>query len=1137
MWGDWFKGLWHSAAGPGVGGIVLSVCLVLLPDAAALAVAPGTQIENTARVNYTVSGVGGQIATSNTEIFTVQGMGVNDSARLQITPDTTELFAGDPINLAIELGNTGDNTLAGGSLIFTAPPGSSLRVGSVAVIESSPGIYRYPLADLPSYQILSLVAELVPPADAAASSTPLQFDYQANGAVRATATVPLLLKVRTQAQLELMQYAPGSGGPSVVIGPTRHRQADGNFVEILPPPVPAAGGTLVTDAPLPLLSADAFQHNQILFLRLTDADQNRDSALQESVEISFAVPGNAGEQETLRLQETAPDSGVFSGYVTLAKKSAQPYDGIIDIVAGKAVQASYTDSISRTELAEAVALVDPFGRLFDSSSGALLDGYTIHLLDAVTGQPATVYGDDGVSSYPATLVTGGSTTDDGGAEYDFGPGEYRFPLLAPGSYRLVVVPPDGARYRWPSQQPDELMGGLPNGPFVLGNGSRGEVFSLTIGPPLNLDLPLDPLDTLLFVRRSAGKEQVAAGDLLPFRVDVENSVEEVIDNVLLTDTLPTGFRFRRGSARLDDAPLADPIISADGRRLTFSLGELPARASRQVSYIATVGSVRPGREISRSRASGNGGAIVSNESSVATRIGEELMRSRAILMGRVMVTSAEDGGEGWKGNGLAGIRLYLEDGSYAVTDEQGHYHFTGVRSGTHVLQLDRDTLPVQYEVIPQERNTRFAGRPWSQFVELQGGALWRADFHVALKPPEQGSVRLTLSNDPAIRDGVVQYRLGLGGEAAALQNLRLMVMLPEGAAYLPASAEGATEPEVEGSVLTWRLPDTPTQWQRSLAFKAHIAGLRPGKAVSTRAMLLFDSGEKKGQRSAIAKHWLTPPRPVETARKLIKFSLRLGFDSLSTELGDDDRTMLDILIRRMRDKRNISLTVVGHSDDQPIRSATGRARYGDNYRLSRERAAAVARYIMDKLDMSNLPVSIIGRGPDDPVASNTTPAGRAANRRVDLYIQADEVIESMQMERPQSVSILERIVAAVTPSGATEATSEPPKRPLYDEAWVQGAAPGLEWLSPAEDVLPAIPSVNIAIKHGFDERVELLLNGEPVPMVNFEGVIRNRRGTVAISSWRGVDLAAEDNWFEAVIHDNNGREIGRLERNIHFSGP
>ncbi len=1107
--------------------------LLLLSCRVVFAVVPGTPIENVANVSFTIVGLGSQAVTSNVERFLVEGLGVTDRAQLQVTPDRSTAFAGDKVDLDIRLTNLGDNSLAEGSLIFRLPPGSQLSVEGTQVPESSPGRYIHPLADLPPYQGVSLQAVLISPADAASTTAPVVVEYRANGDLRDTVTAPLELRARTKAQLELLQYAPESGAAPSVVPVTRYRTADGSRMVLSAPPVPAGGGALVTDGPLPLVPADAFQHNQILFLRLKDEDQNRDSAARESVEIHFSVPAN-GEQEILYLRETTPDSGVFTGYATLAKRATTPFDGTVDIVAGEVLQASYTDTTSLTELAEAVALVDPYGRLFDSNTGSLLDGYTIHLVDATTGAPATVYGDDGVSSYPSTLISGGSATDGAGNVYDFGPGEYRFPLVAPGSYRLVVVPPPAARYRWPSRQTNEQMSNLPNGPFVLDVGSRGEPFTLAIGPPLNLDLPLDPLDTLLFVRRTADKEEVAPGDLLPFQVEIENTVEEPIREVFLVDTLPSGLRYRKGSARVDGVPVADPVISTDGRRLSFSLGTLSAVTSRQLSYLVTVGTVRPGNLSSASRAQGNSGAIHSNESRTTTRIGEELMRSRAVLMGRVIAEPPEDGGEAWQERGLAGIRLYLEDGSYAVTDEQGQYHFAGVTPGTHVLQLDLATLPPEYEVVPLERNTRFAGRAWSRFLELQGGTLWRADFRVALKPQEQGRIRLQLSTDPEIRDGVVQYRLELGGESAALENLRLMVMLPEGARYLPGSMEGdGNEPEVQGEALTWRLADTPARWRKWLSFRARIDSLQPGRAVSTRAMLLFDTPEEKNRRSAIAKHWFTPPEPVEIARRLFKFSLRVGFDSLSSKLGADDRAMLDILVERMRDKRNITLTVVGHSDDRPITSAEGRRRFGDNYRLSRERAEAVARYIMEKLAMSHLPVTVIGRGPDEPVASNDTPEGRAANRRVELYIQADEVTESMYLEELETATILEKMKAALLPDTA----SASPAENRFDETWVEGAPPGLEWLTPEEGELPAIPSINIAIKHGYGEQVELFLDGEPVPEVNFEGTLKNRRGTVAVSRWRGVDLNGEENLLVAVVRDADGRETGRLERYVHFSGP
>lgn len=79
---------------------------------------------------------------------------------------------------------------------------------------------------------------------------------------------------------------------------------------------------------------------------------------------------------------------------------------------------------------------------------------------------------------------------------------------------------------------------------------------------------------------------------------------------------------------------------------------------------------------------------------------------------------------------LSGIRVFLEDGRYTLTDVDGRYHFDGVNNDSHVVQLDTDSLPENMEMKSCDNDTRFAGRNFSQFVDLSGGSLWRADFYV-----------------------------------------------------------------------------------------------------------------------------------------------------------------------------------------------------------------------------------------------------------------------------------------------------------------------------------------------------------------------------------------------------------------------
>ncbi|HKO72461.1 MAG TPA: type VI secretion system protein TssL, long form [Bradyrhizobium sp.] len=79
------------------------------------------------------------------------------------------------------------------------------------------------------------------------------------------------------------------------------------------------------------------------------------------------------------------------------------------------------------------------------------------------------------------------------------------------------------------------------------------------------------------------------------------------------------------------------------------------------------------------------------------------------------------------------------------------------------------------------------------------------------------------------------------------------------------------------------------------------------------------------------------------------------------------------------------IKIVGHTDSSPIHTV----RFPSNFELSVERAKAVAAVL--KLGLANPSrVDIEGKGPDVPIASNSTPDGRARNRRVEIFIERSE---------------------------------------------------------------------------------------------------------------------------------------------------
>ena len=85
------------------------------------------------------------------------------------------------------------------------------------------------------------------------------------------------------------------------------------------------------------------------------------------------------------------------------------------------------------------------------------------------------------------------------------------------------------------------------------------------------------------------------------------------------------------------------------------------------------------------------------------------------------------------------------------------------------------------------------------------------------------------------------------------------------------------------------------------------------------------------------------------------------------------------------DKEPGRIRIVGHTDSSPMKSV----RFPSNFELSVERAKAVAAVLKPGLADSSR-VEIEGKGPDAPIASNTTPEGRAKNRRVEIFIERSE---------------------------------------------------------------------------------------------------------------------------------------------------
>jgi len=104
----------------------------------------------------------------------------------------------------------------------------------------------------------------------------------------------------------------------------------------------------------------------------------------------------------------------------------------------------------------------------------------------------------------------------------------------------------------------------------------------------------------------------------------------------------------------------------------------------------------------------------------------------------------------------------------------------------------------------------------------------------------------------------------------------------------------------------------------------------------------------------------------------------INFDSDSDHLRDESKPTLDLVAQVLKEHGDWKVTIEGHTD------STATAEH--NQQLSVTRANSVKAYLTGAgIDAARLDTA--GLGATKPIASNDTPLGRAANRRVELVRQ------------------------------------------------------------------------------------------------------------------------------------------------------
>lgn len=121
----------------------------------------------------------------------------------------------------------------------------------------------------------------------------------------------------------------------------------------------------------------------------------------------------------------------------------------------------------------------------------------------------------------------------------------------------------------------------------------------------------------------------------------------------------------------------------------------------------------------------------------------------------------------------------------------------------------------------------------------------------------------------------------------------------------------------------------------------------------------------------------------------VQETVAVNFRLNSAVLSPEAKQKLDALAEKTVNARAFMIEVAGHTD------STGSE--GKNFRLSRERAESVIQYLAvnHKIPLRRF-ITPMGYGKTEAVADNTTAAGRAQNRRVEVKILLNRGLNQSQ---------------------------------------------------------------------------------------------------------------------------------------------
>ena len=131
----------------------------------------------------------------------------------------------------------------------------------------------------------------------------------------------------------------------------------------------------------------------------------------------------------------------------------------------------------------------------------------------------------------------------------------------------------------------------------------------------------------------------------------------------------------------------------------------------------------------------------------------------------------------------------------------------------------------------------------------------------------------------------------------------------------------------------------------------------------------------------------------------VTFDSGILFTTGSSTLSSTAKTSLFQFANVLKNNADCDVAVQGYTDNAGWKNSTAAQSQQKNLELSQQRAQSVTNYLLQQGVSSAQIRSTMGYGESNPVADNSTAAGKAQNRRVEVYMYASQkMIQEAQQQ-------------------------------------------------------------------------------------------------------------------------------------------